>query len=113
MASRARWLLTTIVVLALLIGAVRLAMTPTPITGYRVLDDYNVAIQITGSKAQWRGVTVEETPSAVTVDLKEISLRLAGFDDDIAYVSIRLQSPLADRAVIDASSGSAVRRVAP
>jgi hypothetical protein len=106
-------LLAIAIVTVIAIGGARLAMAPTPIMGYRLLDDYNVALQIIGSKAQWRGVTVDETVAAVTIDLREIWVHGPGFDDDIAYVAVRLTEPLGTRNVINAATGMRVAALAP
>ena len=106
-------LLAGIIVIAIVIAGVRLAMGSTPILGYRLLDDYNLAVQVIGSQAQWRDVTVEETATTVKVDLKEIWIHGPGFDDAIAYVAIRLREPLGARTVVDAASGTRVPLVSP
>jgi hypothetical protein len=106
-------LLAIVIVVVLAAGGTRLAMAPTPVTGYRALDDYNLALQIIGSRAQWRGVTVDETDAAVTIDLKEIWVHGPGFDDDIAYFAVRLTEPLGTRNVINAATGMRVPALAP
>jgi hypothetical protein len=104
-------LLAALVVFVVVIGAFRLAMVPTEITGYRALDDYNLALQVVGSKAQWRGATVDETASTVTIGLAEISVQGPGFDDDIVFVTIRLRDPLGSRTVVDSLTGDPVFRL--
>jgi hypothetical protein len=98
-------------VIALVIaGAVRLAITPSYIAGYRVLDDFNIAVQVTGGHPTWRAVTaLSETATTVTLGISEASLHLGPeFDDEIGYVSVRLGSALGDRTVIDAASGAPI-----
>ena len=102
-----------VVIIALIAGGVRLTMTHTYPVGYCLLDDYNLAVQVIGAKAQWRGVTVDETDSTVSIDLKEISIRGPGFDDGITYVVVRLNDPLGNRTVIDASTAAAVQLLTP
>ena len=103
-----RTIVAVAVVLVLVAGGIRLALAPTPLNGYRQLDDYNIAVRIAGSKAQWRDFVVVETDSTVTVGLKEIWFHGPGFDDEIAYVAIRLRNPLGIRTVIDASTGETI-----
>ncbi len=98
--------------LVVLIGlaAIRLAIRPVHVLGYREIDDYNIAVQVIGASPLWRGVTEQkESASAVAVAVSEInSFQFgAGFGDErIAYVAIRLSDPLAGRPVIDALSGT-------
>jgi len=113
MGSTTKRLISAAVVIAIVAGAARLAMTQTPIVGYRPVDDFNLAIQVTGDQPQWRGATISETDSTVTIDLREIWFHGPGFDDTIAYVLVRLQQPLGTRTVVDASSGLPVRRMGP
>lgn len=95
--------------------ALRLAVTPSYIGGYRVVDDYNIALQVVGSRTAWRAVTIEqETSQSVTVGVSEASLHIgAGFDDRIAYVVVQLAEPLAGRTVINATTGSEISRLSP
>jgi hypothetical protein len=108
-----RRVVVAVVVVALLAAVftlgVRLATAPTPIAGYRLIDDYNIAVQITGSKAQWRDVSVAETATTVTITLREIWIHGPGFDDAIAYVALRLREPLGTRTVVDSITGQLVR----
>lgn len=112
---RRRAVVLGVIALLVVAGAVRLAVTPTYIAGYAVLDDFNIAVQVTGGHPTWRAVTtLTETSTTVTLGISEASLQLGpGFDDDIAYVAVRLASPLADRTVVDAGSGEAIRRLSP
>jgi hypothetical protein len=96
--------------------AVRLAVTPTFATGYRVIDDYHLALQVTGATPTWRAITVQtETRSDVTIGISEISLRFgAGFGDErIAYVVVTLASPLGSRRVLSASDAAEIPRMQP
>jgi hypothetical protein len=98
------------------VGAIRLAVTPTFVGGYRVIDDSTIALQVIGVSPTWRAVTLEtETPSEVTVGVSEISLRFGpGFGDErTAYVVVALRDPLGNRQVIDASTGAAIAQIAP
>jgi hypothetical protein len=109
-------LLIAVIVVAVVIAGVRLAVTRTAVSGYRVIDDYNLALQVIGANPTWRRVTVEtETASDVTVGISEISLRLgAGFGDErIAYVVMTLNEPLGARRLIDASTGVEIPRLQP
>ena len=108
-----RRLLVSLVVVAVVIGGFRLAMVPIPITGYRALDDYNLALQVVGSQAQWRGATVDETASTVTIGLAEIWVHGPGFDDEIVFVALRLHDPLGSRIVVDSLTGGPVIRLDP
>jgi hypothetical protein len=98
------------------LGAVRLAVQPVHLVGYRVIDPYNIALQMTGASPVWRGVTVNiESNAAVTLEVSEFrGIQFgAGFGDErIAYVAVRLQDPLAGREVIDAFAGAAVPLIA-
>src|SRR3954447_10882818 len=93
---------------AIVVGGIRLGMTATPIWGYRVLDDYNIAVQIVGIRAQWRSVAVEETDSTVTVSLQEIWIHGPAFDDELNYVAIRLHDPLGTRTLVDGATGNRI-----
>lgn len=110
--SARRWVLA-LTVIALVAAAVRLSISSTPIVGYRVLDDYNLALRVIGSHAQWRGATIEETPSEVSIGLQEISIRGPGFDDDVAYVAVRLHDPLGSRTVVDVLTGDPIPLATP
>ena len=112
---RRRLLVAAVVLVAL--ATVRLAVVrPAHIGGYRVIDDYNIALQVLGASPTWRGVTEQtETGSTVTVAVSHITFEFgAGFGDErIAYVAVRLSEPLGDRQVIDATSGTAIPRWSP
>jgi hypothetical protein len=99
------------VALVVILGAVR----PTFIGEYRVIDDYNLELQVLGAAPIWRGVTQHaETASTVTLGLSEVrSIQFgAGFgDESIGIVVIRLDRPLGERPVIDASTGAAIPRI--
>jgi hypothetical protein len=99
------------------LAVVRLAVRPTFVGGYRGIDDYNIALQVLGASPTWRGITEQtETASEVTVGVSEISMLQfgAGFGDErIGYVVVSLRDPLADRQVVDASTGVAIPRIAP
>jgi hypothetical protein len=104
-----------VVVLVLLIG-IRAAITRTSISGYRLVDDYNVALQVTGAHPTWRAVTSEtETATDVTIAVSEVGLRIGpGFGDErIGYVIVSLDAPLADRRLVDASTGAVISLIAP
>jgi hypothetical protein len=109
-------LFVAVIVVAVVIAGVRLAVTRTAVNGYRVIDDYNLALQVIGANPTWRRVTVEtETASDVTVGISEISLRLgAGSGDErIAYVVMTLNDPLGARRLLDASTGAEIPRLQP
>jgi hypothetical protein len=113
--TRRRLFIAAIVVVAVIAG-LRLAVTPTFVGGYRVVDDSNLALQVIGAHPTWRAVTVlKETPSDVTVGLSEISLQLGpGFGDErTAYVVVTLSDALGARRVLDASTGAEIPRLAP
>jgi hypothetical protein len=110
--------LVLIVVAALVAFAIaRSAVRPTFIGGYRQIDDYNIALQVLGASPTWRSITEQtETASVVTLSVSEIGmLQLGpGFGDErIGYVLVSLRNPLADRQVIDATTGAAIPRIAP
>lgn len=110
-----RLVIAAIVVIAVVAG-LRLAVTPTFVGGYRVVDDTNLALQVIGAHPTWRAITLlEETPSDVTVGMSEISLQLGpGFgDEQPAYVVVTLNDPLGARRVLDASTGAEIPRLAP
>jgi hypothetical protein len=111
-----RWLFIAAIVVVVVIAAVRLAITPTFVGGYRMIDDYNLALEVTGANPTWRAITAQtETPSDVTIGINEISLRFgAGFGDErIAYVVVTLSDQLGARRVVDASSGAEIPRLEP
>jgi len=104
---------------AVLIGLVGVALVavlgavhPTSIVGYREIDDYNLELEVTGAAPVWREVTqLTETGSTITVGLSEVpSFQLgAGFGDErMTTIVVRLHDPLADRQVIDASTGAVI-----
>lgn len=97
-------------VLIVLVLAVGLSVKTPHVYGYRVIDDYNIALQVVGARPLWRAVTTEtETSSTVTIGVSELWFELApGFDDRIAYVVAGLADPLGTRSVIDASTGAAI-----
>ena len=97
-------------------AAIRLAVTPTFVGGYEVLDEYNIALRVLGASPTWRALTTHtETSTEVTIGLSEISLQLGpGFGDErVAYVAVRLRDALADRDVVDATTGILIPRIEP
>ena len=97
------------------VAVIGLAIRPASVGGYREIDPYNIAIQVTGASPAWRGVTAQtETASDVRVGVSEISIRVGtGFGDErISYVVVTLREPLAGRQVFDASTGAAIPRIA-
>jgi hypothetical protein len=111
-----RWLLGVAIIVVLVVAAVRLAITPTFVAGYRVIDDHNLALQVTGATPTWRAVTVEaETASDVTIGISEVNLRFgAGSGDErVSYVVVTLADPLGTRRVLSASSGTEIPRLQP
>jgi hypothetical protein len=110
-----RRLVVAAVAVALVIVALRLAITTVDPVGYRVIDDFNVAVQVIGGHPTWRAATsVEETSSTVTVGVSEMWLRLGpGFDDTISYLVVRLNDPLGTRTLVDAATGSPIPRLSP
>ena len=116
MGMKRRWLFVVAIIVVLVIAAVRLAITPTFVSGYRVIDDYNLALQVTGATPTWRAITVEaETPSDVTIGISEMSLRFgAGSGDErISYVVVTLTNPLGTRRVLGAFNGVEIPRLQP
>ena len=98
------------------VAVIGLAIRSAFIGGYREIDAYNIAIQVTGASPTWRGVTAQtETASDVRVGVSQISLQFGpGFGDErISYVVVTLREPLAGRRVFDASSGAAIPRITP
>jgi hypothetical protein len=113
---RRRRLVAAAIVLVVIAAGLRLAITPTYTPGYRVVDDFNIAIQVTGAAPTWRAVTdLDQTASDVRIRISEMSLHLApgSGDERIAYVIVTLNDPLGTRPVIDASTGNAIPRLAP
>jgi hypothetical protein len=111
-----RRLIVGAIIVVVVIAALRLAITPTFVSGYRVLDDYNLALQVTGASPTWRAVTVlTETASDVTIGITEMDFRFgAGFGDErIAYVVVRLTDPIGTRRVLGASNGAEITRLEP
>jgi len=103
-------------VVVLVIGAIRLAITSTFATGYLVIDNYNVAVQVIGAHPTWRAVTVQtETATQVTIGIDEIALAIGpgSGDERIAYVVATLHDPLAGRRVVNAATGLELPRLAP
>jgi len=113
--SRARILVALVGIVVLAAVGLRLAVTPSYIGGYRVVDDYNIALQVIGARTTWRAVTIDqETSQSVTVGVSEATLQIgAGFDDRIAYVVVQLAEPLAGRTVINATTGSQIPLLSP
>jgi hypothetical protein len=110
-----RLIIAAIIVIALIAG-LRLAVTPTFVGGYRIVDDTNLALHVIGAHPTWRAITVlKETPSDVTVGVSEISLQLGpGFgDEQTAYLVVTLSDPLGARRVLDASTGAEIPRLTP
>ena len=104
------------ILLVVLVVALRLAITPVFVFGYRVIDDYNLGLQVTGASPTWRAITVQtETASDVTIGISEVNLRFgAGFGDErIAYVVVRLTDPLGTRRVVAGADGAEIPRLAP
>ncbi|MGH7490478.1 MAG: hypothetical protein ACREMY_33425 [bacterium] len=103
-------------VLVLVVASLRLAVTPTFIAGYELIDDYNIALQVIGAHPTWRVVTdLRESSTDVDIGISEIVLQFGpGFGDErIAYVNVTLNDPLGTRAVVDAATGSQIPRLAP
>ena len=109
-----RRLITVAVIAALVITAVRLAVTAVFVAGYRVIDDYNIALEVTGAQPTWRAITAQtETTAEIAIGLSEISLQFGpGFGDErIAYVVVNLRDPIGTRRVVDASTGAEIPRL--
>lgn len=105
-----------VVALVVVLAALRTTVTPTRIYGYRVVDDYTVALQVLGAHPTWRALTTQtETETDVTIAVSEISLHLGpGFGDErIGYVIVTLEAPLELRRLINASTGDDIPRLAP
>ena len=104
------------IVLLVVLGGLRLAVTQTYVHGYRLVDDYNIALLVTGANPTWRAVTeLQETPTEVTVRISEMSLRLGpgSGDERPGEVAITLRDPLGTRRVVDASTGIEIWRQSP
>jgi hypothetical protein len=99
------------------LAVLRLAVHPTLVSGYRTIDEYNIALQVLGARPTWRGINEQtETASEVRLGVNEIGMLQfgAGFGDErIGYVVVTLRDPLGGRTVIVASSGLALKRIAP
>ena len=110
-------LLVAAVVAFVVLAIVRLGVIrPAYVGGYRVIDDYNIALQVIGASPTWRGLTEHtETGSTVTVAVSHITFEFGAGpgDERIAYVAVRLSEPLGNRQVIDATSGTAIPRWSP
>jgi hypothetical protein len=113
--KRRRWFVAFTIVVVLVAG-LRLAVTRTYVGGYRVVDDYNLALQVIGANPTWRSITVQtETPSDVTIGMSEMNLGLGPrfIDERIAYVIVTLTDPLGTRRVVDSSNGVGITRLLP
>jgi hypothetical protein len=113
---RRRRLFIGAIVVVLVIAAVRVAITPLFVAGYRVIDDQNLALEVIGANPTWRAITVQtETPSDVTIGISEISLQIGpGFGDErVGYVVVNLTESLGSRRVLDASTGAEIPRLQP
>jgi hypothetical protein len=110
-----RRLVIVIAILVLIGVGLRLAVTAVVLSGYRVIDDDNIVLAMSGAHPTWRSVTsVEDTPARVTVGVSQVYLQLGpGFDDTIAYEVVRLDEPLAGRPVFDAATGLSIPQLSP
>ncbi len=98
-------------VVALAVAYVRLADTACPVTAYRVIDDRIIMVQTVTGPATWTRVTsMADTAEAVTVTVGEIRvpLPLAGYGDDLVWLTVTLHDPLGSRSVVDGTSGQPV-----
>ena len=101
------------VVGVLAVGYVRLADVPFPMWSYRVVDDRTIEVETVTGPATWTRVTsLTETAGSVSVSVGEIGvpLPLAGYGDDIVWLTVTLHDPLGSRLVIDSASGQPVPR---
>jgi hypothetical protein len=68
-----RWMVFVAIIVVVVIAPLRLAITPAFATGYRVIDEYDLALRVTGATPTWRAIADQaETPSDVTVGASEL-----------------------------------------
>jgi hypothetical protein len=100
------------VVLVLAVAAVRLLDSGSAIFYYRVIDDRTLVVgTIEGTHAWTRVTSVTETPSTVTITVSSLRIQLfAGTAVGIPVETVvNLREPLADRIVVDGTSGAVVQ----
>lgn len=110
---RRRWIVLAVIV-ALVFTAYRMLDARSTIDYYRVVDPHTLMVGTTEGAGAWTRVTsVAETPSTVTIIVASFWIQI-GASTEMAYFAesvAHLQQPLADRTVIDGSTGLPVDRV--
>ncbi|MDL2335042.1 MAG: hypothetical protein QFC55_03295 [Chloroflexota bacterium] len=82
---------------------------PWTIERYRVVDDRTLLVTVASGPLDWTRVTsVVETPSSVEITVTSFRPPAPGTGGPAIELAVQLAVPLADRTVIDASSGQPV-----
>jgi hypothetical protein len=87
----------------------------TQISYYRVIDQQTIGVETTGSDATWTRVTsVDETSTSVTITVSSLTAPFVLSNDMASFLelTVKLNSPLGDRTVIDGSTNG-ILTVAP
>jgi hypothetical protein len=108
-----RWVVVVAIVLVLAVVAVRSLDSASWISYYRVVDERTLVVGTVAGPGAWTRVTnVIETPSSVTVTVSSLFIRLGPGTTEAVLVesTATLHDPLANRTVIDGSSGLPVQR---
>ena len=108
-----RMVVVVAIVLLLAVVAVRALDSPSSISYFRAIDEHTLVVGTAAGPGAWTRVTsVVETPSTVTVTVSSLFVRLGPGTSEAVLVesSATLHDALANRTVIDGSSGLAVQR---
>jgi hypothetical protein len=106
---RRRWVVVAVLV-ALLLGGIRLQDQPTTIYYYRVVDQQTLVVGTTVGPWAWMRVTsVNETPSTVTITVSSLLAPMGGSYGDLELL-VKLAAPLGSRGVVDGGSGLPIPR---
>ena len=106
---RRRWVVAAILV-ALLLGAIRLQDQPTTIYYYRLADEQTLVVGTTVGPWAWMRVTsVNETPSTVTITVSSLLAPMGGSYGRLELL-VKLAAPLGSRAVVDGGTGLPIPR---
>jgi hypothetical protein len=112
--SSPRRVIAVVLVGALAIVYLHFSYRAIAITGYRVVDDRTIAVEVDSGGVLTRVAAVTETDQSVTVTVASLALQIgpSGAGTGTEELEVRLSRPLGERVVIDGSSGKAVQPVA-
>jgi len=104
---RRRWVVL-VVLIVLVIASIRALDRTMPIQNYQVVDQQTLAVWTTGGPGSWTRITsVVETPSSITIVVSTLPIPFVPSSDMGSFLelTVRLNSLLGNRVVVDGSSG--------